>query len=302
VSALARVASGLLVRALAALSPAGLRRLAGGIGLLAFMLGIRRALTLDNLRQALPEISEPERVRIARGAYRNMALAALESLVSTHVRDEALESLVTLENWDVFEGARAQGKGLLVATAHFGSWELLGETMSRRGLPIHVVAKPLKGAVNARIVESRLRSGVRLIAPRGAVKASVDALAGGAVVCMLVDQVIAAERGVFVPFFGRPASTTPALSLAAQRSGAPVVVAMGAREGNGLRLYVEGPFPLPDTGNEAEDLRQHTAQITAAIERFIRRHPDQWLWLHRRWKVQPQNDSPTPARAPGSHP
>lgn len=289
-----RFFAGALVSALGRLSPRGLRRLAAFVGGLAFALGIRRRVTLENLARALPELPEAERRRIARGAYRNMALAALESLTSLQHDEASVGSLVEVENWDAFAGAIAVGKGVLVATAHFGSWELLGEVMARRGIPISVVAKPLAGALNERIVRSRLESGVKLIHPRGAIQSSIEALARGEVVCMLVDQVIDAKRGVFVPFFGQLASTTPALSVAAIRSKAPVFVAMGAREGERLRCFMEGPLFLSgaaDGADEKELVREHTAQITAAIERRIRQYPDQWMWLHRRWKVKPPDET-----------
>jgi KDO2-lipid IV(A) lauroyltransferase len=103
----------------------------------------------------------------------------------------------------------------------------------------------------------------------------------------LIDQSLPAEAGVFVPFFGRAASTTPALSMAALRTKAPVFVALAVREGERLRLLFEGPIPVPDTGDRRADVAAHTAQLTAILERYIRRYPEQWLWLHRRWKVQP---------------
>ncbi|MBX5483702.1 MAG: lysophospholipid acyltransferase family protein [Myxococcaceae bacterium] len=300
-----RFFAGLLVGFLAWLSPRGLRRCARFVGGLAWTLGIRRAVTLDNLRQALPELSEPERQRIARGAYDNMALAALESICATARKPRDPTSDLKVDNWELLEGLVAEGKGVLLATAHFGNWELLGELLCRRGLPLHAVVRPLKGALNERIVRSRIAAGMQLIHPRGAYRSTLKALARGGVVAMLVDQVIAEKHGVFVPFFGRPACTNPALSIAARRTGAPVVVAMARREGDGLRLTLEGPFPVPDTGAPDEDVRAHTAQITAVIERHIRQWPEQWMWLHRRWKVQPVTstaEAPAPARssAPGS--
>jgi KDO2-lipid IV(A) lauroyltransferase len=127
--------------------------------------------------------------------------------------------------------------------------------------------------------------GLEIILPRGAVGEMVKAVQGGGVVFQLIDQVVPADKGVFVPFFGRRASTTPAVSLAAARSGAPVFVMMAVRDGARLRSRVEGPIPLPSSGDQRADIATHTAELTAHIERIIRQHPDQWLWLHRRWKV-----------------
>jgi KDO2-lipid IV(A) lauroyltransferase len=175
--------------------------------------------------------------------------------------------------------------------------------MARRGIPIHAVVRPLKGAFNAALMEARVESGLRLIPARGAISGAVKALKEGGVVVMLVDQALPAKSAVFVPFFGHPAATSPALSAAAMRSGAPVFAASATRDGAAIRIAIEGPFPLPDTGDRHKDLTAHTAAVTAAIERFIRRAPDQWLWLHRRWKVQPDAEAaPGGSAAPGAEP
>ncbi len=261
--------------------------LARAVALLAYFIGIRRGVALDNLRNAFPQLGEKERRRIARGAYVNMAYAVMEGLTSTQLSEEGIAKAVVTDNWAPVQAALDAGKGVLVASAHIGGWELLGEVLARRGVRLHAVIRSLKGALNAQIIESRRRSGMRLISPRGAVLSSVRALKRGDMVAMLVDQVLPADRGVFVPFFGRPACTTPALSMAAVGSGAPVFLLLSVREGDHLRLFIEGPIPVPDTGDRKRDIVQHTAAVTQAIERYIRRYPDQWLWLHRRWKVQP---------------
>jgi KDO2-lipid IV(A) lauroyltransferase len=116
----------------------------------------------------------------------------------------------------------------------------------------------------------------------------LKALKRNELVVMLLDQVIAAKHGVFVPFFNRPASTSPALSAAARRTGAPLFVVVSRREGDLLVLEVEGPVPFDETLDDFEaEVRSHVGQVTALLERFIRKAPEQWLWLHRRWKVQP---------------
>ncbi|HME92320.1 MAG TPA: lysophospholipid acyltransferase family protein [Myxococcaceae bacterium] len=279
--------AGGLVRALKLLPARARVALAAGLGRLAFRLGIRRRITLENLRAAFPELPAEARCSIAKGAYANMALAVMEGLCSDALTDAGLERAVVTENWAPMQAALDAGKGVLVATAHFGSWELVGEVIARRGVKVHAVVRPLRGALNDRMVESRRRSGMRFIPTRGTILASAKALRRGEMVAMLIDQVLPAERGVFVPFFGRPACTTPALSMAAIRTGAPVFVVMAAREGDHLRMFVEGPFPVADSGDRRRDLVDHTAKVTAVLEQYIRRYPDQWLWLHRRWKVQP---------------
>jgi KDO2-lipid IV(A) lauroyltransferase len=112
---------------------------------------------------------------------------------------------------------------------------------------------------------------------------------------MLLDQALPAKAAVFVPFFGHLASTTPTLAVAAQRTRAPVFVVMAVREDGRLRLHLEGPIPVPENTDIHGRITGHTARVTAALERFIRQYPDQWLWLHRRWKVQPPAEAHGPA-------
>jgi Kdo2-lipid IVA lauroyltransferase/acyltransferase len=227
-----------------------------------------------------------------------MALVAVEAVTSHLVQDAELQDAVKviggadlLERW-------AKKEPTLLVSAHFGSWELFSEVMARRGVPLVAVVRPLKGAFNAHVIRSRLKAGVELIPPRGALVAILKALTRGRSVVQLIDQVVPAEHGVFVPFFGRPACTTPALSAAAIRSGAPVYVLMAARVGDHLEMQVDGPIVPPKTGDFRADLAAHTAMVTAVIEREIRKRPDQWLWLHRRWKVQPPAELQMATRSP----
>ncbi|MFT3838039.1 MAG: lysophospholipid acyltransferase family protein [Myxococcaceae bacterium] len=268
-------------------SPATRDRLARFVASLAWTLGIRKRVSLDNLRHAFPEKTDVERAAIARGAYLNMARAALEAVTAITLTDEQLAQQVQVHDWLDLEDRLRASKGTLVASAHLGSWELFAEVMSRRGFKMSAVVRPLAGAFNAVVVEERLKAGVNLVLQRGAMKGIFAALKRGEAVVQLVDQVLPAKHGVFVPFFNRQASTTPSLSLAARRTGAPAYVVLAVREGAGLKMFVEGPVPMQTTDDVHADVTAHTAAITAIIEKYIRRYPDQWLWLHRRWKVQP---------------
>jgi len=295
--ALLKLASLLPERALA--------RLASGLGRLAFRLGIRRRVALDNLRHAFPEQTEAWRLEIARGAYANMARAAVEGLRGGGLSREGVERAVAVERWGELAAALSANRGVLVASAHFGSWELFAEVMARRGIRMSAVVRPLRGSINARLVEARRQSGLGLIAARGALQGMLRALRGGEAVVMLLDQAIPAEQAVFVPFFGRLASTSPALAVAALRTGAPVFVVMAAREGDRLRMFVDGPIAAPEGGPLQERVRELTARIVSVLEGYIRRYPDQWLWLHRRWKSAPPQTpgaDPLPGISAGARP
>lgn len=262
--------------------------LARFVGGLAYTLGIRRRVALENLSQALPERSEEERRAIARGVYITMARVALEALADRDRMppDWEQEEIVGQEAWAALKAHVATGKGALLVTAHFGNWEMLGEILIRRGVPLNALVRPLKGAINMRIAENRVRAGAGLIYPRGAVQETVDAIERGESVYMLLDQAIP-KKGVFVPFFGKPASTTPAMAVAAQRTGVPAWVVMGVREGMRMRVHIEGPIPPPAPEEGKDPITEHTARVTAALERIIRQYPEQWMWLHRRWKYTP---------------
>jgi len=264
--------------------------LARFVGWLAFTLGIRRRVALENLTHAYPEMSDAERRRIARGAYISMARVVLESIdLKDHVEPPWEEPEVKGEAWEALKASLAKGQGALLVTAHFGNWERAGKMVIRRGIPLNALVRPLKGALNMRIVDSRVAAGVGLIYPKGAIAQAQEAVQLGETVLMLLDQSLPAKVAVFVPFFGRPASTTPAMAVVARRTGAPVFVVMGVRDESGrkLRLEVEGPIPPPEGLGEQDAIVAHTAAVASVLEKYVRRYPDQWLWLHRRWKVQP---------------
>lgn len=279
--------------------PASVRDgLARFVGWLAFTLGIRRRVALDNLAHAFPEKSEAERRSIAREAYITMARVVIESIdTRDHVDLSWSASEAPGGDWEALKAHVATGQGALLVTAHFGNWERAGKQLPQRGIPLNALVRPLKGALNMRIVDNRVAANVGLIYPKGAIAQVQEAVGLGESVLMLLDQALPAKAAVFVPFFGRLASTTPAMAVVAQRTGAPVFVVMGVRDASGriLRLEVEGPIPVPQVQQGQDPIVAHTAAVTAVLERHIRRNPGQWLWLHRRWKVQP----PAAELAPG---
>lgn len=268
-----------------------LEALCRGAAALAWTLRIRRRVLLENLAHSYPELPEDQRRRIGRGVYRNMTRAVLDGLRGPGLSQEALRQSVVVDDWGTLREAFDSGKGVLMATSHFGSWELLGGALTSCGFKVSVVVRPLKGSFNAELMRSRQESGLKLIPARGAVQGMIKAVRAGDLVVMLLDQTVPADKGVFVPFFGRLASTSPGLALTAIRTGAPLYVLMAAREGANLRFFVEGPVPIPSEGKLDARIRQVTLQVTEILERYIRRYPDQWLWLHRRWKETPPPSS-----------
>lgn len=277
----------LALRLLRAMSAARQLALARALAGLAWTLGIRRAVTLDNVRRALPELPAEEQRRIARGAYDSMARAALESVTSDQLGTAELAAAVEVPDWKGLDALIAAKQPVLLASGHFGSWELFAEVMARRGVPLSAVVRPLRGAFNQAVIGNRVDAGLELILQRGALRKMLAALKRGRVVVQLIDQALPSAQAVWVPFFGRLASTTPAVSMAALHTGAPVYVVAAVRVGERLRMDIDGPVALPERGTREEKIAAHTAQLTALLERRIRAHPEQWLWLHRRWKGTP---------------
>lgn len=265
--------------------PRGAReRFAAFVGWLVWSLRVRRRVALENVQHAFPERTADEQRRIARAAFSSMSAAMLESVTSDLLTDQEVDRAVSVADWKGLDVLLAAHQPVLIASGHLGSWELFAEVMARRGHIFSAVVRPLTGAFNEWLVRSRERAGVELIPQRGALRNMLKAMRRGRAVVQLIDQALPGPEALWVPFFGRPASTTPAISMAALRSGAPVYVVVAVRSEGRLQMLVEGPVPVPDRPTRRVALEAHTAALTAILEGFVRRHPEQWLWLHRRWK------------------
>ena len=265
------------------------------IGWLVWTLRIRRKVTIENLTHAFPEKPATEHHRIARAAFSSMSRAMLDSVTSDLLSDAEVDRAVSVADWKGLDVLLAAHQPVLIASGHLGSWELFAEVMARRGHVFSAVVRPLSGAFNNWLVRSRERAGVELIHQRGALRNMLKAMRRGRAVVQLIDQALPGPEALWVPFFGRPASTTPAISMAALRSGAPVYVVVAVRHEGQLQMRVEGPVPVPDRPTRREALFAHTAALTAILEGHVRCYPEQWLWLHRRWKGQIASRSSKPA-------
>jgi len=194
---------------------------------------------------------------------------------------------IRYEGFEHYETAMARGKGLLFATAHLGNWELSAFSHALMAAPMNVVVRPLDNPIIDGLVEQRRSlSGNALLSKRDFARTILQALRKNQAVGILMDQNAAADNGAFVPFFGKQACTNTTFARLAARSGAAVIpgfaVWSAAEKGYILRFYPA----IEITGDEIED----TARIQAAIEAAIREYPDQWLWIHRRWKTRPEGE------------
>ena len=277
------------------------RALGARLGSIAFRLASReREKALRSLGRAFPERSEADRVELARACFRHLATAALEVASEASV-DQHLDEHV---EWpddarQVLEAALARGKGVLFVTGHVGNWELLARRVAR-AYPAQSIAKETSDPRLTKLVgDFRARGQVRSIwrGQPGAVKEMLRALKNGEVLGLLIDQDTRAQS-VFVPFFGTLAATPHAGSDLALRTGAAVVTGFCQRHGVGYRISMEELTPAPAADREAAAL-QLTAQLSERIEAAIRRAPEQWVWMHQRWKTRPPDEAPVAALPPG---
>ena len=256
------------------------------VGRLAYLVDApHRRIALENLENAFPARPEGERRELARAMFAHFGALLFELLkFSTWSREQMLAS-VESEGEDRVRQVLQQGRGVLFFTGHFGYWEIHALAHALQFDPNSVLARPLDNPVLDTMLEQiRTRTGNTVIQRRGAVRRILRDLASGRGVAILIDQHLHEADAVMVAFFQRPAATTSALAALALRTGAPVVPVFALPLPHGrYRLIYEHPVepPLADT---PEAIREYTQRCTDVLEMYVRRHPELWLWMHRRWR------------------
>jgi KDO2-lipid IV(A) lauroyltransferase len=253
---------------------------------------LRRA-ALFNLRLAFPGWTDRERRRVIRGMVRQIGWMAGEFSQFPKYTHENIERIVGVDGFENFEAARRRGKGVLFLTGHMSAWELAPFAQALYGYPLHFLVRPIANRrVDALINAYRCRAGNRPIEKNKSARAILKVLADGGTVGVLADHNTDIEESVFVEFFGVLASTTSGLARLALHTDAAVVPGFlswdeGRRK---YRLRFEPAVELTRTANEEADVVENTQRFTRVIEDFVRAHPDQWLWVHRRWKTRPPGE------------
>ncbi len=268
-----------------------LEALASGIAFLAFrVIRYRREVALDNLAHALPEKSPREHLAIAYHSYRHFALLILEFMKLSSWSPERLDRMVNLERTKEVETLLEQVKGrsAIMVSGHFGNWEVaIAYLASRFFEGASVIQQRQKNSrIDRHVADLRRRWGIEIIYSRGAVNNALGSLKENQFVGLLCDQ-DAGTRGVFVPFFGRMASTPVGAGVLHLRSRAPLFFGISIRAG---RFQYKGVVePIEYRGDyevNTENIQKITAAFTAKLERYVRQYPEQYLWMHRRWKTQ----------------
>lgn len=244
-----------------------------------------------HLEMAFPEVEQSRRDTIMRGCARHFGFMLAEVAWLWHARPDEVETLCEVNGEEHLLPILEQGNGAMFATGHCGNWELLSARLPIAGIPLTPAARQLDNPRLDRLVTAmRSRFGSEMV-PRGpaAGRQLVRALARNRVITLLIDQNIRDIPGVFVPFFGRPAWTPSGGAMLAIRRRCSVLPGFIHRLPDGThKVEIHPPLPMPEEGSLEDRVEELTASATAAIERQVRAHPEQWVWMHRRWRTQPE--------------
>jgi KDO2-lipid IV(A) lauroyltransferase len=261
--------------------------------------GAHRRIAHRNLATAFPGRSKAERRSIARAAFAHFGRLLLQLLAFSTLSPEAMLARVEFEGEDRARLAYAQGKGVLFVTGHFGFWELHAMVHALQIQPIGLLARALDNPhLNGLLERIRQRTGNYVLYRQGTIRRVMRALQEGQGVAVLIDQHIMGRDAIYVDFFERPAATTSAVAALALRTGAPVVPVFAVPLVDGrIRVIYEHPVE-PPRSEGGDVVREFTQRCTDVLEMYVRRHPDLWLWMHRRWR----DDSPSPETDRGMFP
>lgn len=242
-----------------------------------------------NLALAFPQLDDAAREKIIDGVFGSIARIFLTFARFPDIDRNNVHNWIRCEGMEHFTAAQARGRGVLFATAHLGNWELSAFAHGLITGPMHVVVRPLDNLLLDRLVERRRSlSGNRVIAKRDFARAIFKALAANEAVGVLIDQNAALENGAFVDFFGVRASAGTGFARIAARAGAAVIPGFALWEEAERRYVLRFYPPVELTGDAVRD----TQALQSQLETVIRQYPDQWLWIHRRWKTRPPGDAP----------
>ncbi len=247
-----------------------------------------------NLRLAFPDWTDVQRKAATRKMVRNFGWMAAEFARIPRLTKENIEKVVVLEDHENFLEGQRRGKGVLYLTGHIGAWELSSFAHALYGYPLHYMARPLDNQrLDALVNRYRCASGNRPIFKNESARVMLKILKDSGTVGILADQNTMPAEGVFVDFFGKSACTTTGLARVALHTDAAVVPGYAYWDDRiqKYRLRFEPPVELVRTGDTERDVLENTQRFTKIIEEIIRKHPDQWVWVHQRWKNRPPGES-----------
>ncbi|MGC2695866.1 MAG: lysophospholipid acyltransferase family protein [Candidatus Angelobacter sp.] len=281
----------LLARLIGVLPRPMARGFCQGVGMLVYAVHRRlRKVGLRNLELAFPNKSHKEKVRILRRLFQGLGRQLAEFALFPRYTKENVSRTAIYDGFQNFAEARARGKGVLLLTGHFGGWEIGSFVHSLNGHPMNIVVRPLDNPyVDALVDRYRTLHGNRTFGKQDFARGLLTAMKRNEVVGILMDTNMTPPQGSFVDFFGVPACTATGVARVALHTGAAVLPAFTIWDKD-LRKYkirFDPALQLVATGNDDADALANTALFTQVIENYAAKYPEQWLWVHRRWKTRP---------------
>ncbi len=284
-----------VVRTLGLLPRWAARAVAIGLALVVYrMYGRLRRVGMHNLELAFPVMEHVKRRKILRGVFVSLGRQLAEFCRFPSYTRENVGRVVIYDGFENFEKAHARGKGVLFLTGHLGGWELSSFVHSLQGHPLRIVMRGLDNPYVDRLVQGyRTMHGNTVVDKDNFVRGLLAAMKRGETVGILMDTNMTPPQGVFVNFFGIPACTASGLARIALRTDASVVPGFCVWDGRlrKYRLRFDPAVELARTGDLEADIVENTGRFTAKIEEFVRKYPEQWLWVHRRWKTRPEGEA-----------
>jgi Kdo2-lipid IVA lauroyltransferase/acyltransferase len=261
-----------------------------------FVAGRLRRTGERNLQIAFPELHEDERTRLLRGCFTSLGRLLGEFSQFPRTTPEKLKQMIEYDEVGLahVRRAEAEDRGIIFLTGHIGAWEVLSFGWSALEYPISFLVRPLDNPRIEEMIERiRMRFGNRAIDKKSAARQALRVLREGGTLGILSDLNTQEFEGVFVPFFGKLACTTAGVATLALKTGAAVIPTFAVWDSKRRRYFfhADAPIELIRTGDHHKDIEVNTAQFAAAIERMVRKYPDQWLWIHKRWKTRPAGEA-----------
>jgi KDO2-lipid IV(A) lauroyltransferase len=270
------------------------RGLGIGIGLVGYALYPRlRRVGMRNLAIAFPQKKRTERTHILRQVYKNLGRQLAEFCLFPRYTKENVVGVAVYDGFENFAAADARGKGVIFITAHFGGWEIGSFVHSLHGHPLNIVIRPLDNPyLNTMVDQYRTQHGNRTFPKQDFARGLLSSLHRGETVGILMDTNMTPPQGAFVDFFGVPACTATGLARVALHTEAAVIPGFTVwdEELGKYRIRFDQAIALVRTGDDEADAVTNTAAFTKVIESYIARYPEQWLWVHRRWKTRPPGE------------
>lgn len=252
--------------------------------------GRLRAVGLRNLELAFPDKNRKDKLRILRKLFQGMGRQLAEFALFPRYTKENVSKVAIYDGFQNFAEARARGKGVLFLTAHFGGWEIGSFAHSLNGNPMNIVMRPLDNPyVDALVDRYRTLHGNRTFGKQDFARGLLTAMKRNETVGILMDTNMTPPQGAFVDFFGVPACTATGVARVALHTGAAVLPAFTIwdKELSKYKIRFDPALPLVSTGDDEADALANTALFTKVIESYAAKYPEQWLWVHRRWKTRP---------------